>query len=78
MLYEVITFSGVAQQPEEAESSTVISSNDYIQTEITTLTKGSLIVSAVGHGEPGLLYSSHGSDQIERHNFSLPSSYNFV
>ena len=70
----LVSFSGVAQQPEESKASNVVTSNSQISTQITTLTDGSLIVSAVGHGQTNALYSSHGPDQIERHNFVIPSA----
>ena len=70
----LMVFSGVAQQSEEVKASNAITSNAQISTEITSITDGSLIISAVGHGESSLLYTSHGSGQVERQNFSLPSA----
>ena len=70
----VMSFSGVKQQPEESENSNTVTSNDTISAEISTLSDGALIVSAVGHGHNNNLYESYGSDQIERHNFSIPSA----
>ena len=70
----LMSFSGVSQQPEEAKASNTVTSNASISTQITTLTDGSLIVSAVGHGQTDTLYISHGPDQVERHNFVIPSA----
>jgi len=70
----LMSFFGVKQQPEEAEVSNVITSYHVIATEITTLTPGSLIVSAAGHGQTNSLYMSHGLGQIERHNYDIPSA----
>jgi hypothetical protein len=70
----IMSFSGVKQQPEESEISNVVTNNASIQTSITTLTDGALIVSVVGNGQGGGTYTSHGIDQIERHNFAIPSA----
>jgi hypothetical protein len=70
----VMSFSGVEQQPEEAENSNSVISNASIITGITTLTDGALIVSAVGNGEGGGTYTSHGTDQTERHDFGTSSA----
>jgi len=61
----VLSFSGVAQQPEEAKASNSVLDIIEISTEITTLTDGALIVSLVGSGSPGE-YTSHGIGQIEQ------------
>jgi hypothetical protein len=70
----LMSFSGVKQQSEEAEISNVVINNASIQTSITTLTDGALIVSAVGNGQGGGTYTSHGIDQTERHDFAIPSA----
>ncbi len=70
----LMSFSGVKQQPEEAEISNVVINNASIQTSITTLTDGSLIVSAVGNGQGSGTYTSHGTGQTERHDFAIPSA----
>jgi hypothetical protein len=69
-----MSFSGVKQQPEESEISNVVTNNASIQTSIATLTDGALIVSAVGNGQGGGTYTSHGTGQIERHDFAIPSA----
>ena len=74
----LMSFSGVAQQPEEVEVSNIALSDSSISTAITTITDGSLIVSAVGHGASGVTYASHGAGQTERHNFTIPSAWHAV
>ena len=73
-----MSFSGIEQQPEKSKNFNTITSNPTITTGITTLTDGSLIVSAVGNGEGGATYTSHGTDQIERHNFATNSAWHAV
>jgi hypothetical protein len=70
----LMSFSGIKQQSEEAEISNVVINNASIQTSITTLTDGSLIVSAVGNGQGSGTYTSHGTGQTERHDFAIPSA----
>ncbi|MBM2819198.1 MAG: glucose dehydrogenase [Nitrosarchaeum sp.] len=70
----LLSFSGVKQQSEESEISNVVINNASIQTSITTLTDGSLIVSAVGNGQGSGTYTSHGTGQTERHDFAIPSA----
>jgi hypothetical protein len=73
-----MSFSGIEQQPEKSKNFNTITSNPTITTGITTLTDGSLIVSAVGNGEGGATYTSHGTDQIERHDFATNSAWHAV
>jgi hypothetical protein len=74
----VMSFSGIEQQPEEAENSNTITSNPTISTNITTITNGALIVSTVGNGDGSGTYSSHGSGQTERHDFATNSAWHGV
>ncbi len=74
----LMSFSGVAQQPEAGFASSTVVSNPTISTEITTLVDDSLIISAVGNGQTGGIFSTHGDGQIERHSFSIPSAWHLV
>ncbi len=71
----VMSFSGVKQQPEEAENSNFVTNNDTITTGITTLSDGALIVSVVGNGQGGGTYTSHGLSQTERQDFATSSAW---
>jgi hypothetical protein len=73
-----MSFSNIKQQPEEAENSNSVLSNPTISTGVTTLTDGALIVSVVGNGQGGGTYTSHGIDQIERHDFATNSAWHGV
>lgn len=60
-----MSFSGVAQQAEEAEGSATCLNCSSVSKTITTLSDNSLIISAVGNGHTGD-YPSHGSGQTEK------------
>jgi len=72
------SFSGVKQQAPDAVATGVVTSSDTVSVTVTTQNAGSLLFSIVGTGQGGGDYLSHGADQIERHDFTVPSAWQAV